>query len=259
MALFDLFPNATPYHHDKAVFDEFMEQAAQTPIHIHAMVNQVATPLVANFLGCMGVGLSMSEDEGELNDLIQTSHALYLNLGTPNAKRNQALLAAAKIAVEVNCPIIIDPVMIDKSRERLQFCRSLLSELTDYGLHWRLNRQEMLCLHPHIQTRHQDRFLITSEHSLTHTHQNTYQHETGEGMLPHITGSGCLLGAICACFMAWQALNKVNGNMQANDIQAMQFALEWFHDVARRARPFSKGPQSLMVHMGDVAYGDLNQ
>jgi hydroxyethylthiazole kinase len=93
---------------------------------VHVITSFVAADLTANLLLSAGARVVMAQDKAEAEDFVALADALCLNLGILTADRVEPMVAAARFAVELGRPWVLDPVGIGASAER----RSLATRLS---------------------------------------------------------------------------------------------------------------------------------
>ncbi|MDR3590749.1 MAG: hydroxyethylthiazole kinase [Negativicutes bacterium] len=96
---------------------ELLQQAAETLARVraknplvHHLTNYVTANDCANMTLAVGASPVMASDPAEVEDMVAAAAALVLNLGTLDARRVGAMLAAGKKAVCLGIPVILDPV-----------------------------------------------------------------------------------------------------------------------------------------------------
>ncbi|MFK7866687.1 MAG: hydroxyethylthiazole kinase [Alphaproteobacteria bacterium] len=229
------------------IFDALRQDHA-LHYHLHALVNQVATPLVASFIGAMGIGLSMSDEASELDDFVDRATMIYLNLGTPNQQRSEALLRAAKRARSKNIPIMVDPVMIDISSARLEFAL----KLGEYApIIWRMNQREAACFFNHSAPRPDDCYIVTGRTNYIFGAKQGVILGSGHHFMPYVTGLGCCLSAVIACFMG------VAHQIGIPTITAARAGVNWYNGLGLQDNLSVKGPATLPHAMIDLAHHQI--
>lgn len=92
---------------------------------VHAITNFVAADLTANLLLAAGARVVMAQDKAEAEDFVALADALCLNLGVLMADRVEPMVAAARFAVELGRPWVLDPVAVGTSAERRALAKRL--------------------------------------------------------------------------------------------------------------------------------------
>ena len=166
----------------------------------------------------------MAEHPEEVAEITQTAGALMLNLGNITDIRMESIGISAETAVAAHIPILLDVVGIACSRLRRNYANELLSKVTPTVI--KGNYSEVYALHqdsyctsgvdadvsldiPTIDhcavslAREKNTIILasgkvdilTDGHRLVHIHNGTPQ-------LSVITGTGCMLGALCATYLS---------------------------------------------------------
>lgn len=232
-------------HLDDSVLPQILSYISHQQPFIHCLVNQVAAPMVAHFLTAMGARPAMSDSLEEIEQFVLSSSALYLNLGTPDEQRNRSVLEAARIANHASIPIVIDPVMVDRSAQRLEFA----AKLNQYSPSlWRLNQVEYQSLMQKGICFDNSLLAVTGEVNSIISPSEYYQSKGGHKMMPFIIGLGCALSGVLALF---QAAAKAIG---LSPFQAACAGMDYYNYIASLAGKNAQGPSSFMASMADHFY-----
>lgn len=97
---------------------------ARRPL-VHVITGFVAADLTANLLLAAGARVVMAQDKNEAEDFVALADALSLNLGILTAERAEPMVAAARFAVELGRPWVLDPVAVGASEERRALAKRL--------------------------------------------------------------------------------------------------------------------------------------
>ena len=166
----------------------------------------------------------MAEHPREVAEITQTAGALMLNLGNITDIRMESIGISAETAVAAHIPILLDVVGIACSRLRRNYATELLSRVTPTVI--KGNYSEVYALYqgsyyssgvdadasldiPMIDrcavllAREKNAIIlasgkvdiVTDGKRLVHIHNGTPQ-------LSAVTGTGCMLGALCATFLS---------------------------------------------------------
>jgi hydroxyethylthiazole kinase len=92
---------------------------------VHVITSVVAADLTANLLLSAGARVVMAQDKAEVEDFVALADALSLNLGILTADRVEPMVAAARFAVELGRPWVLDPVAVGTSQERRSLAKRL--------------------------------------------------------------------------------------------------------------------------------------
>ena len=190
---------------------------------IHCITNPISINQCANAILAVGGRPMMAEHPKEVEEITRTAKALVLNLGNITDTRMESIRISAKTAKENGIPILLDAVGIACSQLRRDYIHELLSEVTPTVI--KGNYSE-------INELHQDGYhssgvdaedleiaavskaavtlakegntiilasgkvdIVTDGKQLIHVHNGTPQLST-------VTGTGCMLGALCAACLS---------------------------------------------------------
>ena len=118
---------------------DILERLRERRPRVHCITNAVAQNFTANMLLAASAVPSMTIAPKEVKAFVARAGALLINLGTFDAERQKASLAAIAAANKAGVPWLLDPVFIDRSAPRAAFAKKLLA-LKPRAL--RLNRAE---------------------------------------------------------------------------------------------------------------------
>lgn len=191
---------------------------------IHCITNPISINQCANGILAVGGRPIMAEHPKEVAEITQTAQALMLNLGNITDPRMESIRIAAKTAQAEGIPMLLDVVGIACSSLRREYGKLLLEETTPtvikgnyseiQALYWEsyscsgvdadgaldipsidAAALSLACKFHTIILASGKVDIITDGTRLYHIHNGTPQ-------LAQITGTGCLLGALCATFLS---------------------------------------------------------
>jgi hydroxyethylthiazole kinase len=93
---------------------------------VHAISNFVAMDVTANLLLAVGARVAMAHRAQEVDDFVTVSDALSVNIGTLSNDWIEPMAGAARRAVELGKPWVLDPVAAGSSAERRAVARRLV-------------------------------------------------------------------------------------------------------------------------------------
>lgn len=190
---------------------------------IHCITNPISIHQCANSVLAVGARPIMAEHPEEVRDITHTANALMLNLGNITDVRMQSMLLSARTAKEKGIPAVLDAVGVACSGLRRKFVRELLSEMTPSIV--KGNYSEILALcnaQYHAEGVDADALLdpkdveqatVTLAQKLGSTvlasgkqdiitdGRTIVKVNNGTSKLSLITGTGCMLGALCAAYL----------------------------------------------------------
>ena len=192
----------------------------QRPL-IHCVSNIVTANDCANLALAVGASPMMAQAPEEMEAISAVSDATVLNTGTPDAEKFRACRICAASARH---PMVLDPVGVGASPWRLGQVRALLDLFTPSIL--RVNLGEARAL---LGTDGQEQgvdspgrsdleqrvraartlaaklgcaVLLTGAKDVVSDGERTAAISGGSGLMPLVTGSGCMLSALCGAFAA---------------------------------------------------------
>lgn len=196
---------------------------------VHCITNYVTAGDCANMLLACGGSPIMADDLAEAAAITAGCDALVLNLGTPHAGTLPAMAAAGKHANQLGHPVVLDPVGVGASPFRrgaaeqlfreVQFSliRGNISEVkallnirsqgkgVDAGALDAVTEEtipEGIALAQQLWAQTGAAVAITGVIDLVADGEGAYVIRGGHPMLSRITGSGCMLSAVCGAFLA---------------------------------------------------------
>lgn len=190
---------------------------------IHCITNPISINQCANAVLALGARPIMAEHPKEVREITGTARALMLNLGNITDARMESMRISAAEAAEKGIPMVLDLVGIACSTLRRDYAKELLkaavptvlkgnySEIQAlYSEHYRsagvdaeaLDLGSVSRAAAELARRHRAVILasgkvdvVTDGRRLVHIHNGTEQLST-------VTGTGCMLGALCATFLS---------------------------------------------------------
>lgn len=189
---------------------------------IHNITNIVVANYVANGLLAIGSSPIMADAEEEMAELAQFSSALVINIGTLDAFKVKAMIAAGKAANQMGIPVVLDPVGVGATNYRKQVTTDLLSQIKFTairgnageiaqlaGIDWVAKgvdagqgEGDIAQIANLAAKRHQCVVAVSGEIDYISDGCQLAMIHNGTKMFPKITGSGCLLGAVIGAFLS---------------------------------------------------------
>jgi len=117
-----------PHSELPAITSEVLERIREKRPRVHCITNAVAQNFTANMLLAAGAVPSMTIAQKEVRAFAARADAVLVNLGTFDAERQKASLAAIAVANKRGIPWVLDPVFIDRSKPRAIFAKALLAK-----------------------------------------------------------------------------------------------------------------------------------
>ena len=222
----------------------YLKKIRETQPKVHCLTNSVVQNLTANMLLSISAHPSMSADISEVEDFTASAQALLVNLGTLDAPRKAATLAAIKTANALNIPWILDPVLVNRASMRLGFAKELLA-LHPAAI--RGNRDEILSLDVDIKTLSQKTgavVAVTGADDIITDGTSSVTITTGHPIMAHVTGMGCSGTAMLAAFVA----------VGDDHFKASCAALRLFGQVGEKIGIKASGPSQFQINFLDELY-----
>lgn len=236
---------------------------------IHNITNMVVTQFTANILLSLGASPAMVNAKEEVQEFVQNSKALVINLGTITSTQAQAMLLAVKTASQHHIPWVMDPVGVGACAYRSQIAIELLNY---HPSTIRGNASEIIALYHYYtqQVTHHTGHGVDSKDQpeqaleaakklalscqtivsisgqtdyITNGHQ-TIQVKNGQAMMTKVTGVGCGASAITAACLA----------VEPDTLAASAHAMVLIGTAGDIAMQEAKGPGSLQIALLDTLY-----
>ncbi|MEY9978112.1 hydroxyethylthiazole kinase [Lysinibacillus sp. RC79] len=188
----------------------------QNPL-IHCITNYVVANFQANGLLAIGASPVMADDSHEVEEMVAIASGFLINIGTLNERMKESMLLAGKKANALGIPVILDPVAAGATTYRKQTVQQLLEEIkfaaircnigelaaianvewqqkgVDSGsgsISLELEAQQVAQLYNCI-------VIVTGEKDFITDGEHQQWVTGGNSQMTEITGTGCLLSAIC--------------------------------------------------------------
>lgn len=199
----------------------------QAPL-IHCITNPISIHDCANVILATGARPIMAEHPREAEEITSGANALLLNLGNITDVRMESMEISLACARSKDIPVLLDLVGTACSKLRLDYAQHLLatggisvlkgniSELLaiagepshsigiDAGVEDALteaNSRQIIETFRELSRRTGAVILVSGKTDLITTSGDTYLLSNGSPMMSSITGTGCMLGAVCAAYL----------------------------------------------------------
>ncbi|MBV9489672.1 MAG: hydroxyethylthiazole kinase [Verrucomicrobia bacterium] len=244
------------------IWTNYQDLRRRVPL-IHSLTNAVVQDFTANALLALGASPVMSEVSEEIDELVQIAGALNLNIGTPMQPSRSAMVQAARAAATHRKPFVLDPVAVGATRLRQAFVGELLATAVPTVI--RGNRAEVSALAglgwagrgvdagtqaPNapeaVRTaaaRAGTTVIATGETDVISDGVRLMTLHNGHPLLTRVTGTGCVVSAFVAAFLAVEPDPVIAG---AGAVSVMNVAAELAAD-----RAGDRGPGSFRVCLLD--------
>lgn len=195
----------------------------QNPL-IHCITNPISINMCANAILALGARPVMAEHPKEVAEITSASRALMLNMGNITDARMESLLISAKTAKQKGIPFLLDVVGIACSSLRREYAHSFLGEAVPSLI--KGNYSEIKALYNEkyfspgvdalpsldvcgitkisekLAKKYKTVILATGKTDVITDGARAFYIKNGTPYLASVTGTGCMLGSMCAAFMA---------------------------------------------------------
>lgn len=206
----------------------------QKPL-IHCITNPISINQCANAILALGAKPIMAEHPCEVAEITKTADALLLNIGNITDVRLESIEISAETAVQNSIPFVFDAVGVSCSEMRRKYALELIekyrptvlkgnySEIRalfnfDYkskgvDSDLRLTVEEVSKTIVSLAKRFDITVIASGETDIVTDGTQLFYVKNGTPELSCVTGTGCMLGAICACFLPFD--NAVLSSVKA--------------------------------------------
>lgn len=194
---------------------------------IHCITNPISINQCANAVLAVGARPIMAQHPKEVCEITLTADALMLNLGNITDVRMQSMLLSAKTAENKNIPVVLDAVGVACSKLRKDFASELLhsgavtvikgnySEInalyhkayssSGVDADKSLDTAFVSKVAVQLATEHKTIVLASGKTDIVTDGNRLIFLNNGTPQLSRVTGTGCMLGALCASFLSAKA------------------------------------------------------
>lgn len=194
---------------------------------IHCITNYVTVNDVANSLIAIGASPVMADEPSESGEITAISNGLLINLGTLNLNTIKAMQNSIKIANFLNLPVVLDPVGVGASTLRNETAINFLKEYKFSIIKGNISEIKFLNgeksiakgvdaslkdlnddilnrvnLAKELSIKTDAAIVITGKIDVVAFENEAYLLKNGSSLMGKFSGSGCILGGICAAFLA---------------------------------------------------------
>lgn len=228
---------------------------------IHCITNPISINQCANTILSLGAKPIMAEHPKEVSEITDRADALMLNIGNITDARMESILISLEKAKEKSIPVLLDVVGIACSKLRRNYVFELLKVAAPCVI--KGNYSEIMALYDaqyfstgvdadvslgvyqitktarDLALKYSTVILATGGTDIVTDGNRIVHIKNGTEMLATVTGTGCMLGALCSVFMT-----------AASPIDAAVFACAFFGICGQLAET-DKGSGSFMVNLID--------
>lgn len=210
----------------KDIVKKYIGYVKSTSPNVHCLTNVVTMQDVVNMLLVAGGSAIMAQDKKEMEEITQISSATLINMGVPSDEKIAAYIVAGKTANRLGHPVVFDPVGVGASNYRKSCAEEILKNVNPDII--RCNQEEakiLLGLNSEIVSngvessiklteREQEKTAIALANKFdtiafisgsldTISDGNiVLKIDGGDSRMRRVSGTGCMLSALCALFAA---------------------------------------------------------
>ncbi len=204
--------------------NKIREQVRKTEPLIHSVTNPISINQCANAVLGIGGRPIMAEHPKEVREITKTAKAVLLNLGNITDARMQSMMISADEARKNGVPVILDLVGIACSDLRHEFALRLIKEHTPtvikgnyseinalYNCEYKssgvdadlsLNVGYISEIAVKLSRKYGSIILVSGKTDIITDAKRILFIKNGSIQMARITGTGCMLGAVAACYSA---------------------------------------------------------
>jgi len=235
----------------------------QAPV-VHNITNYVVMNSTANALLAIGASPVMAHAKEEVEEMVNISSALVINIGTLSEYWIYSMFKAVSQARKKGIPVILDPVGAGATTYRTKTARELINRESPTII--RGNASEIVALYDDkSKTRGVDSVsssdaAVEIAQKLSEIHkcvicvsgatdyivskEKIIKIKNGHPLMTKVTGLGCTASALCGAFAA----------VEKNPFAATVKAMAVMGIAGERAAAAAKGPGSLQTRFLDYLY-----
>ncbi|MBQ8766394.1 MAG: hydroxyethylthiazole kinase [Clostridia bacterium] len=191
---------------------------------IHCITNPISINQCANTVLSVGARPIMAEHPKEVSEITKTTDALMLNIGNITDVRMESITISAKTAVENNIPFVFDVVGVACSEMRRKFATDLIEKYPPSIVKGNYSEIKALCSYDYksagvdsdgelniesiskealnLAQKYNCIVLASGKTDIVTDGQRLVYVKNGTSQLARITGTGCMLGALCAVYLS---------------------------------------------------------
>lgn len=241
---------------------------------VHCITNPISINQCANAILAVGARPIMAEHPREVREITATARALLLNLGNITDARMKAIETSAKVASELGIPTALDLVGAACSDLRRDFAADLIRRYPPTVIKGNYSEIKAVCT-PEYKSSGVDAdkalmpddirgsattlsrlssslVLATGKTDIIANDKRTLYLHGGSRLLTTVTGTGCMLGALCATYLtvanaetaavAAGILLAVCGKNAETDLGSGSFSVKLMDNLCR----FSAQPEKYL-------------
>ncbi|MEO4054734.1 hydroxyethylthiazole kinase [Solibacillus sp. CAU 1738] len=209
---------------------------------VHCITNYVVANFTANGLLAIGASPVMADEIAEVEEMVSIADSLLINIGTLNTRTLESMLVVGKKANERNIPVVLDPVGVGATSFRKASVQQLLEQVkfttircnvgelaAIAGVQWQARgvdsgegELDTVTVAKEVARKWGAIVVVTGETDILTNGTNVELITGGDERMTKITGSGCLLSAICSAALA----------VEGNNLQLLKEILQQYKQIA---------------------------
>ncbi len=222
--------------------EKIFENVSNNVSLIHSITNYVTVNDVANVILASKASPIMADEKQEVSEITNICDALLLNIGTLNERVVTSMMIAGETANKKGIPIIFDPVGAGASTYRSEVAKNIVKTLhptiirgnvseikalftdeqatrgvdaSDLDIINDSNLEESIKMVAKFAREAATIIVVSSEYDLISDGSTTYVVKNGCSEMSKITGTGCMLSAVVASYVAANVENTLKAAMYA--------------------------------------------
>ncbi|TQR20847.1 hydroxyethylthiazole kinase [Psychrobacillus vulpis] len=227
---------------------------------IHCITNIVVANFKANGLLAVGASPVMADAIEEVEEMTGIASGLLINIGTLHARSVEAMKLAGKRANQVGIPLVLDPVGAGATSYRLNTVREILEEVNIQVLRCNVGELAAIANSPweakgvdsgkgeldvvftaqEVAKKYNCIVAVSGEVDIVTDGKQVEEIIGGDARMPLVTGSGCLLSALCCSAVA---------TTEKDDFQAVVDVMHFYKRIGEYAGRNSIGAGDFAVHI----------
>lgn len=224
---------------------------------VHCMTNIVVANFQANGLLALGASPVMADAPEEVGEMTSAASSTVLNIGTLHQESLETMEKAGIAANRAGTPVVLDPVGAGATQFRRDAVRRLLESVdvtlircnagelaAIAGVDWRASgvdagegEMDLEIVAAQVARQHGCLVAVTGNTDVLTDGQRTVRISGGHPVMSRITGSGCLLSAVCGAFLAAG---------KEDPFRSAAAALAFYKTAGERAAEISELPGSFL-------------
>ncbi|HWI47451.1 MAG TPA: hydroxyethylthiazole kinase [Rummeliibacillus sp.] len=236
---------------------------------VHCITNYVVANFTANGLLAIGASPVMADEVLEVEAMVSNAAALLINIGTINGRTKEAMILAGRKANEKEIPVVLDPVGVGATVFRKQTVQELLQTVkfdlircnagelaTIAGEAWQakgvdsgegeINVEQVA---KQVARQYHCLVIVTGPSDILTNGEQTFSIAGGNELMTQVTGTGCLLSAVCSAALA----------VEGDQLTVLLDALQDYKAVAERAAiagPLGSFQVEVINGLHDISRGE---